>query len=242
MELGGVLLAYVIDILLIALFGFTVYRAAKQGFVASVLSTAAWVLAVLVAGQLCTTVAEAVYYPAVNDKVTEIIAARMPDLSDASLAVDYANGVVENIPHFLLNYAENAGIDTQSLVKGFSDVDLTADSIASELAEKIAAPIILSIIKSIVFVLLGVVVFFVLKLVFKLINKFFKIPLIKKTNEILGAVLGIIKGIFIVGSISILIYIFASFSSDNWLTNAAEKSYIINWLASLNLFTGLLGV
>lgn len=235
-------MAYVIDILLIVLFGFTVYRAAKQGFVASVLSTAAWVLAIMIAGQLCTTVAQAVYYPVINDKVTEIIAARMPDLSDTSMALDYANGVVENIPGFILNYAEKTGVDTQSLVKGFSDIKLTSASLAAELAEKIAAPIILSIIKAIAFIVIGVVAFFVLKLVFKVVNKFFKIPLLKKTNEILGALLGIIRGIFIVGSMSILIYIFAGFGTDNWLTNAADKSYIINWLSSLNLFSGLFGV
>ncbi|HZJ78321.1 MAG TPA: CvpA family protein [Clostridia bacterium] len=230
-----------IDILLVALFAFIVYRAAKRGFVATILSASTWILAILIAGQLSAGVATSIYYSTIHERVEKTIEARMPDMTEASLAVDYAQGVVENIPQFLINSAENTGVDTQALIKDFDNVKLDKEVISAELAEKVVAPIFISIFKLFTFFILGILLFILLRVLFKFIDKIFKLPLINKTNQILGGLLGAVKAVFIVGTISVALYIIIGFGADNWLTNAADESIIIGYLRSSDFINNILG-
>ena len=178
-------MSFLLDIIIIAIIAVTIYFAAKNGFVKTVISAVSFILAVAVTAMFAspfadylreTTVAETVE-TAVTETVEEILLENSMELSDL------LNGASEEF-NTLLNIAD---IDRNELLKAESIENvakLIADPI-TDIVAMVAAVIIIFILAQIV---LAIAAFF--------LNKLANLPILRTANKGLGIGLGAVLALF----------------------------------------------
>lgn len=89
------------------------------------------------------------------------------------------------------------------------------------------------------FAILFVLFTIAMKLATWLIDRFFRLPVFKKANKLLGLALGLLIGFFYAQLLSIFFFTFSEFliASFDWITpEAFEGSVVARWMFDHNLF------
>ncbi len=224
-------MAYVIDILLlVAFFGMIAVGAAK-GFVKSVLGMVAMIAAFAIAYQLSAVLAPVVYDRFISQRVYETIQEKLVDASGAGAAARQVTAVFASIPDSVLNMADSIGVNTGDIVQKVNALDNQGANIAAELEQSVAAPIITAVVHSILFVIVLALAYILLMVVVKIIDKAFKLPLLKTANNLLGGLLGAVKGVILVFLLCVILDLFTGGGTDSFMAQAVGSSKII---ATLN--------
>ncbi len=227
-------MAYAVDILLLlAFFGMIVVGAAK-GFVKSILGMVAMIAAFILAYQLSAVLAPVIYDRFISERVYETIKEKLVDSSGAGAAARQVAAVFATIPAVVLNMAGSIGIDTDGIVQKVNALDNQGANIAAELEKSIAAPIITAVAHAILFVVVLTVSYILLMIVVKLVDKFFKLPLLKTANKLLGGVLGAFKGVFLVFLLCVILEVVAGIGENSFAMDAVASSKIITFLNENN--------
>lgn len=227
-------MAYAVDILLLlAFFGMIVVSAAK-GFVKSVLGMLAMIAAFVIAYQLSAVLAPVIYDRFISERVYETIKEKLVDSSGAGAAARQAAAVFASIPAAVLNMAGTIGIDTAGIAQKVNELDNQGANIAAELEKSVAAPIITAVAHAVLFVVILALSYILLMIAVKLIDKFFKLPLLKTANKLLGGILGAFKGVILVFLLCVILEIVAGAGKNSFATDAVASSKIIAFLNENN--------
>ncbi len=227
-------MAYVVDILLLLVFAGMVLVGVVKGFVKSVLGMVAIMAAFLLAYQLSPVLAPAVYDTFLSEKVYETIETKLAEAPGATQAAGQVSAVLASIPDYVKSVAASIGIDTAGITDKVNSLDNSNAAVARELADNVAKPVITAVTQAILFVLLLVVSYILLMIVVKLIDKFFKLPVLKTANKILGGALGAVKGIMLVFLLCVIFEIFFGTGNDSFMSGAVESSKIIEFVRGNN--------
>lgn len=227
-------MVYAVDILLLLAFFTMIAVGAAKGFVKSVLGMVAMIAAFAIAYQLSAVLAPVIYDRFISQRVFEAINEKLINASGAGAAAQQAAAVFASIPEAVLNMAASIGIDTGGIVQKVSALDNQGANIATELEQSVAAPIITAVAHAILFVIVLVLSYILLMVVVKLIDKFFKLPLLKTANRLLGGVLGAVKGVILVFLLCVILEVFAGGGKDSFAGDAVASSKIIAFLSENN--------
>jgi uncharacterized membrane protein required for colicin V production len=223
-----------LDIILLLAFFWMVTIGAVKGFVKSVLGMVALIAAFVIAYQLSAVLAPIIYDRFISERIYEAINTKLSEASGSATAAKQVSAVLASIPEYMINIAASIGIDTNSITEKINGLDNQSATIARELADSVAAPVVTAVTKAIVFVVLLSISYILLMVVVKLIDKFFKLPLLKTANRLLGGALGAVKGAILVYLLCVVILIIVGTGKDTFLADSVDTSKIMNFLNENN--------
>lgn len=225
-------MAYIIDIILIAVFAFIVAFAVKKGFAKIALNLAATVLSYITAYIFGKPAAELLYDKAVRAIIEKALAERI-EKSSAGDILTQTKGIIEALPEGLMKLAEKIGFNATAAVESISNTDVSAKGISAAVTESVLKPMIVVLLT----VLCSIIIFILASIIFgflaKLINKVFKMPLVKNVNRFLGGVVGIIQGVIILFVICSAFYFFGGLLGGK-MAGYIDNSLIIKFINGIN--------
>ena len=213
-------LPLIIDLAFVALLVVNVLDGRKKGFVKMILSFAAAVLSWLIAAEFSQPLAEWANEAFVHGWISGSIENAIAD----SLG-NGTNALIEAIPDYIANAAETAGISVQSLAQQLgSSVD------SAQAAEKIYTAVesafVVPAIRIVAFFIVFAVAQRILAILIGIVNKFFKLPIIKSFNKLLGGAAGALKGIIVIAVLSLVLSFVIMLAPETDFALAAEQSTV----------------
>lgn len=213
-------LPLLIDLAFVALIIISVFDGRRKGFVKMILSFAATVLSWLIASELSQPLALWANESFVHGWISGSIENAIADSLGSG-----TNALIEAIPDYIANAAEIAGISVQSLAQQLSG---SVDS--AQAAEKIYTAVegafVIPAIRIVAFFIVYAITERILALGIGIINKFFKLPIIKSFNKLLGGAAGALKGILVVAVISLVFSLFVMIAPETEFALAIEHSTV----------------
>lgn len=218
---------YIVDILLVLIFGTVIITSMKKGFFKSLFDLCGTILSVILARFLSEGFASQGYNVFVKKAAEAYLGSALGEVGTKDYAAQ-AEEIINSIPEALNGLMGLMGIDKQAIIEKVSDVNLGGDNLLESLMTNVVEPVGTAVVQFILFVLLAIAFGFVIKIVVKFLNNIIKkLPAIKQFNSVLGAVLGAVEGFVIVVIVSTLIGIVASFIGNEAFNEAVSNSVII---------------
>lgn len=216
---------YIVDLILAGIvLAFTITGAAK-GFVKTVLSFVAVVVAAILARTLTPSFAEQIYTAFVHERLVELIA---ENLGTA------ANDVGAALPDGVKLLAAAFGLDINAIISQMG-ASLDLNGVAEYLAVNVAQPVVMILVRALTAVVIFVVLMAIFKFAIRIINRVFKLPVLKTANKGLGAVLGFVKGVVVVLLLGNIIIAFAGLSSNPEIQQAVDNSHVIKAVCEVDI-------
>ena len=213
------LLPLIIDIILVVIFVSCIFDGRKKGFIKTVLSLFATVIAMLIAYEYAEPVAqwanEAFVSNAVTDSIAGIISTQLSNGTQA---------IVDAIPSYISEAAQAGGMSISAAVSDIGS-SVNAEQAAEQIYGVIYNVIISSALKVIAFLIIYAIINFILSFVISIVNRFFKFPILKGINKLLGGALGAAKGIAVVLIVSVVLVVASGFFPDG-LGEAVKQANI----------------
>ena len=233
-------MAYIADIILIAIFALVIIISAHKGFFKSLIDFAGSFIAIIAARVLSSTFAVPVYDSLVKHGVENTLISRLGE----GASVDYTQQleeVINALPESISGVLQMMGLDREMLAEKISSANLNGENLIESLMNTVITPVATAVIQFIMFAFLAIVLIIIIKFFGRLLDKIIKkLPVIKSFNKTLGGVFGVLRGAIDVVVVSLLISVVAGFVSNQEFMAAVDSSIIIN--AVRNIFTSLVGI
>lgn len=231
-------MAYIVDIILIAIFAIAIIISAYKGFFRSLIDLAGSLVAVLTARVLSQTAAQAVYSTVLEGGIEKALISRLGE----GAATDYTaqlEEILQSLPEGINGVLQMIGFDRQMLIDKISEANLNGNNLIESLMNSVVTPLVTAVVQVILFVILAIVLIIAVKILAVLLDKIIKkLPVIKGFNKTLGAVFGIFKGLIDVIIVSFVISVIVGFISNPQIVEAVEASAIVN--AVSDVFSSLI--
>ncbi|MCL2495469.1 MAG: CvpA family protein [Oscillospiraceae bacterium] len=224
--------AWIIDLLLVLAFLLVVLAAARRGFFKTVLRLAAWILSIALAGFLSAALAPPAYEAFAAAPARALIEQQIGAAIDKSQIAQTAQSVIEELPEAVRQLADYAGVPTESLIGNLKS-NFSAANAAALLEQSVVAPIAISVIRLIICLLLFLLLLIALRFVGSKLEKLREVPVFKQTDWMLGAALGLVKGVLLVFVAALLLRAAAAIAADGPFALAVENSRIANLTSGL---------
>lgn len=184
-------MSWILDIICIAIIVLTIAFAAKNGFVKTLVSAAAFLIAVFITFCFASRLSEALRSTPVADRIRESTRDKIEDilLENPGHGEALLNGESEAFNTLLAIAGYESG-DVRGWIKGESD-----DSLAAVIADKISEPIIGVICTALAIVILYFGSRIALALIAWLLDKIMKLPVLRSCNKLLGILLGAVLAV-----------------------------------------------
>jgi len=224
--------AWIIDLLLALVFLFAVLAAARRGFFKTVLRLGAWIVSVVLAGALSAALAPPIYDAFAAKPVRALIGQQIGAAVNGSQAAQAAQKVLEELPEAVRQLADFAGVPTEGLIDNLKS-NFSAGDAAALLEQSVVAPIATAAIRLILCLAMFVLLVILLRVACHWLEKLREVPVLKQTDWMLGAALGLIKGALLVFVAALLLRAWAAVSANENLVLAVESSRIASLTSGL---------
>lgn len=220
----------ILDIIAIGLLLIITFISAKKGFMMSLFNIIGYVISAVLSKTMSMPVSTYVYTNYFSESVLGKLNELIPSGSVQGEISEVINNVVASLPEYV-----------QSMISQFELSELLVPAETGALTVEMIeqtyiAPIMLKIISVVAVVVLFIVISFILRIVFSLINKFFvskKHNIIRKTNMLLGAILGVVKGVVVSGVLCAVLNVAAPIINNPAVYDFVNGSAICNFVADL---------
>ena len=230
-------MVYVLDILVIGVFGFAVWNGYRRGFVRALSGLLAFVVAAAVALIFNSTVAEAVYDRRIAPAIRETVAEQLETDATAPVA-GRLDAALEKLPGVLTNVLAKNGLSSGADIAGrlTAGAQTTAQSIAEQVVTQVIRPTVVALLRVVAFLLLFLAAYLAARLLLRLVDKVFRLPGLRRINRTLGLIPGIINGVLgVVIAVLIIQAIAAAGSAGALITPAVvENTRIVRWIIHHN--------
>ncbi len=215
-------LPYLIDAVVVLIFVSVILDARRRGFVKMVLSLIAAIISIVIAAEISEPVAVKINDAYVHDIIVEQID---NNLNVEEISAEDIEIVEENIPSEFRGFAEEANVSIEEILEQAANAegDIIENIVASA-EEKIIIPILTAI----AFAALYIILMFIFNVIIGLINTVFKLPVINRLNKMLGGILGVVKGVFVLSVLSIVAVFGARLVPQNEIADAVLNSVLLN--------------
>lgn len=234
------ILNILLDLIIVAIAGITVYTAYKRGFVKTFISAVSSVLALIVVMLFTAPLASALANTAAANSVREKTAAFIDGLvanSEASDALELAQDTTGD----LYNVLRSVGIDSGE----FSDwlenaANQTEEAFREGLVEYISGPVATLIMRAVAMLILYLGSLIVLKIAAALLSGVIEhLPFLRQANHALGMVLGGVMAVVYVFLFCAVVGILINTSSLTGLTLfdriVPEETYLFRWFDAIQI-------
>lgn len=233
-------MAWIIDIIVIAIACITVLAAYRRGFVRTVVQIAGVVISAAAASALSVIIASFVFSSFIAPYTTQKIVEAIPsDISgSAESSVQFVEQAFETMPDFLSEYI-NSQIGDPAQIAGHIQysIDEGAQKAAESVVEYAVKPVVTSIIEALAFIILFALFMVIVRMLARFLKGIDHIPVIGKLNNFLGAVLGVLKAsliIYIIALFADMFVIFTGNGNDILNTDIINSTYIFSIFYNYN--------
>lgn len=183
-------MSFIIDILILSIIAFTVFKGARRGFVKSVMSLASLIIAFIIAN-IYSPAMSLWYYnkfilSSVTEKISSFISGFIPVGSDTlNMSKLFGEGT-------FVEMLERYGADNEKLQAAYGSVTDATTAKIEELSASIAQPVASTISDALAFASIFFGALIILWVVTIIINMVFKLPVLRTANKVLGIVFGVV--------------------------------------------------
>ncbi len=178
---------YVLDIILVIIFGITVFYFVKEGFVKGLINLIGKIFAIVIAFFVSAPLSKLIFDKLLRAPITDYLNQLVQDMGAQTLD-EYLNSNASEIPGFL------QGLLTQ-------DISMVTDDLTSTIIQNYLEPLVTQIIAIILFILIYIIIVVIFGIVAKATKIIDKVPILGKANKalafVLGAICAIIQTIFL---------------------------------------------
>ena len=191
---------YVLDAAVILIILIFTWRAAKKGFVKTVVLFLGFLIAAFLAKTISVPLSENIYDSFAKEKISVFLEEKTTEVSGSVL--EQTEKLTEGLPPIVKNAVDVFGSSDaveETIVE-------SGQSIAAAVETQVVAPAVVLLIQTVLFLVLFSVFLFVIKRVGKMMGFVNKIPLVGKVNVFLGGILGTLEGVIIVFLLVSILY------------------------------------
>lgn len=225
-------MAYIIDIVLIAIFSFIVVFAVKKGFAKIALNLVATVLSYIAAYVLGRPTAEFLYDKVIRTMIENSLERKI-EKSPAGDVITQAKGLIESLPQGLMKLADKIGFNTSAALESVDSANISAKGISAAITDSVLKPMVIVLLTVICSIVIFIVASIIFGIIARLINKVFKMPVVKNVNRFLGGVVGIVQGIILLFVVCSLFYFFGGVFGGK-MAEYIDNSLIIKFINGIN--------
>ena len=211
-----------LDCLVVVLVCFFVLDGYKKGLVRSFVEILGAILSFVLALILSPYIVQFIYDIFLKTSLTNTVSSILAQ--NTGIEPDQkAFEILKAVPAFISNSINSYGVTVESLTSAISAKD-PANTIVDLLS-----PVVLNIIRVFILYPLFIIFFFISKLAAKKLSNIVHIPILGKLNSILGAVIGLFKGILILLIISGVIKFVLNgyYNAPDFLSNETISQTVI---------------
>ena len=229
--------ALILDLIVVIIAVVSILVYMKRGFVKTVVEFAGFFVAVLLAFNLSSVLAESTYTGFIRQPVIDGIEKKVSDIVvDSGQAA--ADKIWDAIPGFVTDNAENFNISKETLVEKLNMGDITTSEAIASATDEFVKPVIVTILSAAFALIIFLVVTLLCRLLAKPLNALFSaIPVVGGLNKTLGAVLGFGNGIVFALIFCAIISCIVAFTESGFLIFTRENieaSALFKLLCNLN--------
>jgi len=227
----------ILDLIIVVIAVVSVIVYMKRGFVKTVVEFAGFFVAVLLAFNLSSVLAETTYTGIIRQPVINGIESKVSDIvvENGETAAD---AIWNAIPGCVTENAENFNISKDHLVEKLNLADITTTEAIASATDEFVKPVVVTILSAALSLLIFLVVSLLFKLLAKPLNALFSaIPLVGNLNKTLGGVLGLGNGVVYALIFCAIISCIVAFTESGFLIFTRENieaSALFELLCKLN--------
>ena len=219
---------YIVDIIILVIFGAIVISSAMKGFFKSLFELAGTLISLAISRALSEGIAPQIFDTFIRKGAETYLGNALGSVGTKDYVLQ-AQETLNSIPEALNGIMSLMGIDKTAIIEKIQSADLGGANLVESLMTSVVEPVATAVVQFIIFVILAVVIGFVLKIAVKLLDGIIKkLPAVKQLNRVLGAVFGVLRGIIVVAIISMLIGIVASFIGNETFIEVVNNSVIVD--------------
>ncbi len=215
-------MSWAIDLILIAVFGVTVFIGYRKGFLRTVLGFGRLLATILLTYTFGKPFSAWIDNRFVRPRIYESVKEKLTELADS--AEGNVTAFLDNFPVRYRLFADTASADTSGGVDGL--VEQYAPAISTKISQLLATVI--------GYILLFILLYLIISLVVHLTGKLADLPIIRGIDRFLGAAVGVINGVLLTCLIATILY------GIMYLTDKVglyERSVVFKFLYELRLFS-----
>ncbi len=234
-------MAYIFDIIVIALFVVLVVHAYKKGFVSTAIDTFAVAISAVVSYKFFEPVAESAYNLFVRNLVETRFTKVLDEVSESLSVAEKISAMIDGLPQGAVKLAQAMGVNVNSLASSFTSGNLSDEQLVSLAVDKIGHTIMINVTEVVTFIFMFIIITVALKFVAGILKKANDIPLLGKFNAVLGGVIGVVKALAIVFVVCTVFYFIAGMSGAGPVIDAINSSKIYAVIIENNPIISLIG-
>ncbi|MBE6748657.1 MAG: CvpA family protein [Ruminococcaceae bacterium] len=230
-------MAYLLDLIFIGLAVALIVLAAKKGFIEALLDGFSAIIAGLFAYWFAEPASQFAYNSFVSNSIRNRLSNTLSGSSYEFSTLDESVPLlIEKIPESAINFASKFGFNinavADSIIKSApADKDALIETIMTNVTDKVMPQLTEAVTVVLLFIVFTLVLKFVIRLLNGVINR---IPVIKETDKIFGAILGAVKAVVIILVVCTVLYFVASSSNDEQLVSIVNSSKIFEFVNNHN--------
>lgn len=232
---------YILDLIIVALAGVSIYFAYRKGMIRTLFSLAGGVVAIVLAlycsAPVSAWVNRTYIDPAVHNAVLTAVNGSKPAeaYDEAIKKVDVA-GNLQKMPDSLRSFLETMKIDVSAVQKSAEESRENSIAAREALIDSIASPVSKTVSKAITLIGLFILFFIALFIISRLLEAVFKVlPFGKKLNRFGGVLFGVLRGCLLVLIFCAVLY---GLACGNVLVSLddLDHTYLLKWINQINPF------
>lgn len=184
-------MAYLLDGLVILILAFCIWRGVKRGLVRTAVLLVGFVLAALVAANLSTPLATAIYDKGISPRLEQTLTEKAAETDAPKLEVPLSSVLGKGVSDYLAKYGVQ---ESFSLDLTGSEEQVQAG--IREVLQNVVRPVVIKFTAVLCTVVLFLILLVVVVLLAGLLDKIFKLPLLRQANRVGGFLLGVLQGVF----------------------------------------------
>lgn len=225
-------MAIALDILILVVFGLSVWQGFRHGFIKTVAGLIAFIVALVLSTMLAGPVGGWAYGSVIEQPVAQALDTH---LGAEQVMAEQLDAAFEEMPAFITtNLAKQGIVDGETAMKYIGTAE-AGETLTASVMRQIIEPIFRPLTEVICSLILFFVIQFVLSLLLKLLNLLTKIPVLKQLNKALGVVAGVLQGVLWAFLIATFLQVVAEtglFAMIN--TELIENTILTEWLSKIN--------
>ncbi len=226
----------VLDVAFVLTAVLMIREAYRRGFLQSIVQTAGYIAASVLAFWGSRALSEAIYQLFFRDRLRGSLEEALIAASDSGDFAGRLEQVMETLPEFLQNLLASAGMSAEALAGRLSgSVEESAAQLSNLLLETAVHPLLVMLLQGICFFLLFGAAMVLVRCLVKLLRGVRRIPLIGAVNALLGGAMGVIQAAVVWFVIAVAIDFLISLTGGfEWLNaGTVQESFLFRHFYAL---------
>lgn len=231
-------MAVLLDLILLALFIFIVFRSYRRGFVRTVVELVGYVLVCVLAFACTGPLSSWAFDTFMEEPVTRSAASAIQTQVGDS-AAEAAGSFWSQLPGFVTQGAADFGITEEGLASALQQGLDGSDGMARAVTNYVARPILTGLTQVVLILFIFLLGMLLVRILARMVNRLFQLPVIGTVNRVLGGVLGLAKAALLILLLCWLIGAVAAVAGGDFglqLRESIQRTWLFKWLYGFKPF------